>query len=251
MRKDDMTARHFQDLSRRARQKGIVLYTDFLDQMEQSLLHESVKEDASLSVRLFGGYSHAERKVAAFLPDDDFATDEADYPVSCLLVSPKSPRYAEGFTHRDLLGALMNLGVERRLLGDLLFSDEIHILCVTHIAGLICDCLHQVRHTDVLLREVPLLGLSYQPSFREETVSIASNRIDAFLSAACHISRQEALRRLDGEKVFVNQRIVKSHKAALLEGDIVSIRGTGKLEFLGAAGETRKGKTRVKFRWYV
>ena len=101
------------ELQNRGTFGGYTVYTDFLGLEEQSLLAEVTGPQ---SVPAYGGFDGAERVMAAFGP----APEPADYPITCLHIAPKQEKFAEELTHRDYLGTLMGLGLERRVLGDIL-----------------------------------------------------------------------------------------------------------------------------------
>ena len=60
--------------------------------------------------------------MVAFLPDA--LCYEYEYPIDVLRVSAVHKKYAESLTHRDYLGALLNLGIERSKIGDLAVTDD-------------------------------------------------------------------------------------------------------------------------------
>ena len=95
------------ELQNRGTFGGYTVYTDFLGLEEQSLLAEVT---GPRSVPAYGGFDGAERVMAAFGP----APEPADYPITCLHIVPKQEKFAEELTHRDYLGTLMGLGLERR-----------------------------------------------------------------------------------------------------------------------------------------
>ena len=85
--------------------------TDFLNLNEQNMLVSLKLHQIGVEVKLFGGYEHAERQMAAFFPGGlGFSWD---YPIDCLKIEPKALRFSEELGHRDYLGALLNLGVDR------------------------------------------------------------------------------------------------------------------------------------------
>ena len=82
-----------------------------------------------VSVKLFGGYDHAERQMAAFYPGTVGFSWE--YPIDCLKITPKALRFSEELGHRDYLGAILNLGVDRSVVGDILIKDkEAWVFCL-------------------------------------------------------------------------------------------------------------------------
>ena len=87
---------------------------------------------------LTGGYEPAERKIVCFLPSYEEETMEP--PIRILEVKPVSPRFAEALTHRDYLGALMNLGIERSMLGDIVINEDgCFIFCLDRMAEYISN----------------------------------------------------------------------------------------------------------------
>ena len=91
-------------------------FTDFLDLEEQSVL-ESNKHVLG-KYTLFGGCDGTERNIARFVDSEEPGYEE-DFPIVCLEILPKSEKFAEPLCHRDFLGALMNLGIERKNIGDI------------------------------------------------------------------------------------------------------------------------------------
>ena len=119
------------DLSKRADDKNIVTFSNFLNLNELNIFHQISKELSS-SFEVFGGYDYAERQMVAFLPDALYYVWE--YPIHALRFTPSHPKFAEALTHRDVLGALMNLGIRREMLGDILFlSDGIVVFCIDSV----------------------------------------------------------------------------------------------------------------------
>ena len=137
-RDEELLAKRLLELSRQAFHRGILTYTDFLNLNEQSILHALPKNSLYTGYVLFGGYDFAERQMAAFLPEDALSLcgryhgGSADFSgihenagffsgrLAVLRISPLHEKYADALTHRDYLGAVMNLGLERGKTGDIL-----------------------------------------------------------------------------------------------------------------------------------
>ena len=247
--------RHLEDLRDLADRQYMVTYSDFLNLNDKNLFRSlGVPEDSYIA---FGGYEFAERQVIGFLPDALFyenisETDIWDaFPIRAISIRPKHPKYAESLTHRDVLGALMNQGIQRQLLGDIIVREEgIILFCKDSIAEFLVDSIHRIRHTDVVCEAIAISDVHYTPHFRLGTAQIASNRLDAFVAEVCRLSRQKAADLIRGEKVYVNERIESRGTYSLKEMDVVSIRGVGKLQFLSEDGFTKKGKQKITYQWY-
>ena len=187
---DRSVLRRFEDLALQADRRGVVVFSDFLTLYERRLL-QAHGGFAGVQAVLYGGYKEAERQVAAFVPDA--LSYEWEFPVACLSFVPSAPRFAETLTHRDMLGALMNLGIERRVLGDIVFpsKNQACVFCLEKIADFLLSSVTLVRHTAVTGTLLRPEELSYRPSFRDAEGVIASNRLDAFVAEACRLPRSK------------------------------------------------------------
>ena len=127
MNEQELCKKRLIDLSKQADFKEIVTFSDFLNLNEQNIYHIALKE-LYTQTKSFGGYDGAERQMIAFIPDA--LCYEWVYPIKCIHIVPKYPKFAEKLTHRDVLGALMNLGIERSRLGDILcLEDDYYVIC--------------------------------------------------------------------------------------------------------------------------
>ena len=249
MNEQDLCKKRLIDLSKQADIKGIVTFSDFLNLNEQNIFHMTKKE-LFTKTELFGGYDNAERQMIAFIPDALYY--EFEYPIKCIHIVPKYPKFAEKLTHRDVLGALMNLGIERNRLGDILcFEDNYYVFCDEDIFHYIMADLSKIRHTMVdLLEETNYRHLQANISLEERYDMIASNRIDCIIAKAFHFSRSEAAEYLSTEKVFINGKCITNCNQSCENGAIVSVRGKARFIFENCNTRSKKGKLRVKFSFY-
>jgi RNA-binding protein YlmH len=245
---DSGIVHRFEDLAMQADRKGIVLFSDFLNLNEINLLHQ-YKDTLVTQVSLSGGYEPAERQVAAFIPDALYY--DWDYPIACIKLRPVNARFMDELSHRDVLGALMHLGIDRGVIGDILVQDRlIYVFCLENMAEYICQSLSKIKHTMMLSEIAEPKDLQITVSFEECEGQIASNRLDAFVAQVCHLSRGQAADYILGENVFVNGKMISNHNYSLTPGCILSLRGYGKCQFVDFLGKTKKGKLRIRYRWY-
>ncbi len=236
----ELTKKRLAELSRRAYDRGICTFSEFLTPGEQTELGRMHLAEPCV---LDGGYSEAERRAAVF------GGERA--PICCLEIAPAAPKFAEELTHRDYLGSLMGLGLRRSVLGDIVLAEgRAYVFCLESVAGHIEDGLTQVRRTNVRVRRAENLPESVTAPPEETTLTAASERLDALVSAAFNLSRAESARLFEAERVFVNGLPAHSASSRPEEGDMVSVRGLGRFRFEGALGETRKGRLRVSLRIY-
>ena len=244
----ELLGKRFIDLSRQANRKGIVIFSDFLNLNEQNIL-DSVKKELETSYELFGGYEMAERRVVAFLPAD--LSYDWTYPISCLKLEPAYPKFAEVLTHRDILGSVMNLGLERGKIGDILCEqNRFYLFCKDNITQYLTDSLSRVKHTVMRLESVSEPATEIVPCFVEKSGIISSNRMDNVIACFCNCSRSEAVKLIMGGKVFVNGKEILHNTYLCKAGDILSVRSYGKYIFDGISGETKKGRIKISYRIY-
>ncbi len=107
-----------------AQNKGVPAHTAFLSPGEAASVTDLLNAWGRPRHLFWGGYPGAERTVCAFLPDwqeeDDFLSDP-ERPLAALEAS--FPADAS-LGHRDILGALMGLGITREKLGDILLPGS-------------------------------------------------------------------------------------------------------------------------------
>ena len=249
MNEQELCKKRLIDLSKQADFKGIVTFSDFLNLNEQNIYHTASKE-LYTKTEIFGGYDGAERQMIAFIPDA--LCYEWDYPIKCIHIVPKYPKFAEKLTHRDVLGALMNLGIERSRLGDILcLEDDYYVFCDVDILPFIMLELNKIRHTMVdLTEETEYQHLQANIQFEERFDMIASNRIDCIIAKAFRLSRSESAQLLASEKVFINGKCITNCNQNCENGAIVSVRGKARFVFEDCNSTSKKGKLRVKFSFY-
>lgn len=246
---NELCRKRLLDLSAQADRKGIVTFSDFLNLNEQNIYHAALREFYT-QTQTFGGYEQAERQMVAFVPDA--LSYEWDYPIHCILVRPQYEKFAEQLNHRDLLGAIMHLGVDRGRIGDIVCrANSYYIFCAEGISAFLLENLSRVRHTDVRARLTEQADLSdVRPELKECTDQIASNRIDCIIARAYHLSRAEAAECISGERVFLNGRCITNCNQSCESGAIVSVRGMGRFVFETDQSMSKKGKLRVRFQMY-
>ena len=215
------------------------------------MLHTlKLQQTAGVQVKLFGGYDHAERQVAAFYPDTlGFCWE---YPIDCLKITPKALRFSEELGHRDYLGAILNLGVDRSVVGDILIKEkEAWFFCLNKMSDFFIENLVSVRHTTVLTERVALAEEIPEPQFQAINGTCASVRLDALIALAFQTSRSSMVSFIEGGLVFVNGKLITSNGYEPKDGDIISVRGKGRFIFDGVSRQTKKGRLGIHLRKYI
>ena len=251
MEKDELFTKRIQELASVADRKGCVTFTDFLDLNEQNILHQTLQKFSWIQGETFGGYKGAERIMASFIPEILYQ-EEWQYPISCVRIKPLNLKFAEKLSHRDILGALMHLGIERSKMGDIAVGEEESwLFCCTSMAETICSELTRIRHTSVFCEICDPYDFTYEPETKLIRGSVASVRLDVLMAAAFQSSRSSLLSMIEAGKVFVNGRLITTNAYQPKEQDIISVRGLGKFRFSGASGQTKKGRCIVEIEKYI
>jgi len=231
-------------------QRDIVLFSDFLSLYEQDLVHTVERSEPGMRAYFHGGYSQAERVICAVCPAD--LPEPEAWPVAALLIEPADRRFSDGFSHRDVLGAAVHLGIDRSVLGDILLQDGKAVLfCHEKIAPFLCENFIRIRHTQVNCSRLENPSDIPEPVLEPVNGTVASVRLDTLISLAFRLSRSSVIPMIEGGLVFVNGRLVVKSSFAPAEGDIISVRGTGRFRFESSHGESKKGRIRVTVSRYV
>jgi RNA-binding protein YlmH len=238
------------ELSRIAYNKGICTYTDFLNLNEINLFYTIKHEIPDIKYELFGGYEGAERKVICFYGEDSVKAFSSY--MTCIRILPLNKKFSDDLNHRDFLGAILNLGIERNTIGDILVKEkEGFVFCENVMSNFIIDNLSKVKHTNVHCEILNEDAPDIQPTFQEIRGTVSSQRLDSIISLALNSSRSSILGLIAGGKVFVDGRLVESNSYMLKENETVSVRGHGKFIYKEMQNQTKKGRYYVTLLKYV
>ena len=242
--------KRLQDLADRAYKQNIFTFTDFLGLAEQDVFWRMEPELRSVGTKLWGGREGADRVMLRFGNPEELGYD-AEFPIVCIHIRPLNQKFADDLSHRDFLGALMNLGMERETFGDIIVGEkQAYLFCLESMAEFIVGNLSQVKHTSVTCEIVKELKEFVQEEPKKELLQVASPRADAVIAKVWKLSREESLSLFRSGKVFIAGRSCENNSRTLKNGEAVNARGYGKFVFLGEKGETRKGKINVEVAVY-
>lgn len=240
--------KRYGELSDRARQTGIYTYSCFHSRETASLAYEVAPEK---EITVWGGTENSERVVVRFGDPEEIGYEES-FPIRILCVTPKMEKYSDKLTHRDFLGAILNLGIERDMVGDILVhGNTAYCFVMEKVADVFCTDLDRVCHTAVKCSIVDAVPDDCTPKLQAESITVTSPRLDAILAKVFHLSRGEAKTLFEMEKVTLDGRICRNPETVLKENSKVSVRGYGKLEYHGDEHVTKKGKTGLTIWRYV
>lgn len=220
--------------------------TDFLDPRERHLVRSLIGEtNEDIIFSFFGVHEKAERKRAVIAPFYETITEES---FNITLLDAIYERKFNAISHRDVLGALLNLGIDRKKCGDIYVGkDRIQIVVDETIAPFIKLELNRIGRASVRLEEKPFLNVMDNEDEWEESVkTVSSLRLDVLIKEIYNVSRNKAAQFILGKKVKVNHLQIEDPALQLAEKDLISVQGKGRSKLVTIEGETRKGRLRVK-----
>ena len=251
---DHLFERRLLDLSRMADRRNMPVFTGFLSLEEQNIYHSLKRELDFIHCSLFGGYDTAERQMLGFLPDAFcYAPAWELFPIDVLSVDVRSKGFEDMPGHRDYLGSLLGLGLERSLIGDILMTETGAVFfCDGKITEFLCENLTKVGRSSVQCTKVdPQQTRALTPAMETVSGSVASVRIDSLIALAFHLPRAQAGALVDKGCVYINGKLVNGNGVHIRENDRISVRGHGKFIFRGVGSETRKGRIFVSIDRFV
>ncbi len=227
---------------------GVSGYSDFLDLRQQELARAVAVNGPAASWRLDGGYEQAERRRLVAGPEWEAQPDAG---LAYLRIASQGYKeHPPG--HRDYLGAVLNLGIRREKLGDIVLQKSSAVLIAdSALAGFISQQLTRVKHSSVEVEIIPVEDFVFEPpETTSRQLSLASLRLDAALAAAFNLPRSEVSEAIEGGRAKINQQEIYKGSAPVKEGDLISLRGRGRFRLEEVGGTSRKGRFRVLIsRW--
>ncbi len=235
------------DLARRCEGRGVPANTGFLTPAERyALTHEPALREANMVFH--GGYPDAERTMAFFLPDwmEEDALELTEY-----LRALRLRAFFGEPGHRDYMGAILGMGVGREWVGDILVDGpEAIVLCqpsvLRHLLSIEKVGRYGVRAEEIALSEIPVR----EKHTEERRFTVMSPRLDAVAAGLFHLSRTECARQIALGALSLNYTECLKPDAPVREGDVLSLRGTGKGRVAEIGGSSRKGRLFVTAELY-
>ncbi|MEG0314064.1 MAG: YlmH/Sll1252 family protein [Erysipelotrichaceae bacterium] len=222
----DLKARIY-DWIERANRTCSIVYTPFLVAQEVEELIKCASKQVHLEFD--GGCLNANMKIVAIVPE--YTNDQINFPLVKL-----HTRFAINYTeinHRDVLGAIMNSGIKREHLGDIIVEDNnIYVIAKDSVAEFIMNNVTKIKRTAVKFKtyEQTITNIE-RIEYMQKIVS--SYRLDVIVASITNCSRKEASELIISGLVKVEHQVNQQTTTLLKEGCSISIRGYGRF-ILGA-----------------
>lgn len=253
MTKDELTVSRIEDLIAQCRDGYYVTATGLLDSHEQALAKKASRNAAGVRSLMYGGYPGAERRMLVCVPSDiPMADKDAVEGLLCVLRVTK-PSISRELTHRDYLGSILGLGLDRSVTGDILVRDDgADIIITPEIADFLLSEYVQAGRTVIKTETVPIEELII-PEQKTQIIhdTVPSVRLDNIVSSAFKISRSKAAEAIRGGIVSVDHIECLKPDARVEEGSSLVLRGKGKAVLKELGGESKKGRIWISIEKYI
>lgn len=236
-----------------ARVRSSPAYTQFLSPGERAAVEGLLAACGHPAHRFFGGFEGAERTVCGFCPDwlePEELFEGEDGPLAAVRLTVRG---GAGLTHRDVLGAVLALGLTREKLGDILVREgECDLLLLRQTAPLLLSQLEKVGRFPVKCRQLPLAEVEVRPpEGKRVRDTVAALRLDAVTASGFALSRGRAAELIAGGRVCLNYKEVQKPDRTVAQGDVISCRGLGKFVVREVSGLSKKGRVILVLERYV
>ena len=247
MNENDILIAHMSDLASRVLKTGFSA-SKFLTPAESQSVSEYFSRRKDVTLIVDGGFEGAERTRAVFTNPDWGEYERADL-FTALRVAHRTQ---DTLGHRDILGALMALGIERETVGDIIVNEAVAaFVCLPEIGAFIIENFTKAGRVGL---EVSAISLDELPAREEEmtikTDTVASPRLDAVLSAAFGMSRTKAAELITAGRVSINHQVCLRTDKEVGVDSLLSVRGLGRAKLLEIGGLSRKGRSFIKIGVY-
>ena len=241
--------RHILDLAHRAWDTNRPQTTDFYDPYQRQVAQSVLGSIAEVGVLHQGGYKKAERARLILYPQ--FYLMET-IPSPLRVIEAKGNFAFQDVSHGDYLGSILNIGLKRDKIGDLLVLDDgCQAIVAAEVADYVLSSWTQVHRVPITVREIDQEQLAVEPErIKEIRATVASLRLDAVAAEGYGTSRSKIVREIKGERIKLNWKPVSNPALSISEGDVLSLRGRGRVIVSEVGGTTRKGRTNIVLHRY-
>lgn len=257
MEKDELLKSRIEDHVRRCSDGYYIVATKFLDAHEQAIAAAYTRSAgmSGMGVRciFYGGYEGAERRLLVSIPKSMEIADEDATSDLLQVMHVDVPKGSRELTHRDYLGSILGLGIERSVIGDILVRENgADIIILPEIADFLLNEYKQVGKSDIKTSMTSIGDLNVPEAHVQEIKdTIPSARLDNVIAVAFKLSRTKASEAIKSGIVSVNHAEATKPDMKMEEGDTLVLRGKGKAVLAEIGGESKKGRIWIRIDKYI
>lgn len=218
--------------------------TNFFNPRERYIARNLIGRYPDIKMAEFGGFKHAERKRILFYPNY-FQFVKQDFEIAVLEI--KYPKKFTVLHHGQILGTLVNAGIKRAVLGDIITDgDNWQIITEQKMSSYLIDQINKIGKINVRLVPQKLkMVLNPLNEWEQQQLLVSSLRLDSLIAHAYQISRTKVKELIVNQKVQVNWGLSSQPDYQVDQYDVISVRGYGRIRLDQVIGETRKQKIKI------
>ena len=216
--------------------------TKFLTNFEQVVLSQIVAYNYSdFKVEFFGGFDDAERKKAKIISNEYY---DVDYDIVCL--KAKFNNKFNKVEHRNILGAVHNLGINFNRFGDIIvLENEVYIFVDDEIADYIAMEFTKAGRVNLDFQRVDLAEVGIEKKYEDFEIVSSSFRIDSIVAKITNKSRSKVKEFLEQDFIKLNHVVLRNGEKTCTSEDIISIRKYGRFVVKGYTQNKKSLKYRI------
>lgn len=221
-----------------ARTKNISVFTD---EFYTPDVWSTLQELNLLDVRVFsfGFFEDGERRVISFNKDEYL-----DFPISLIKINCNT-KFSK-LEHKDYLGSIMALGINRNKIGDLILKEEgCYVAVHNSILEFLLNNLNKIKNLNCRCEMVYDIEDIPKPSYEEKNIIVTSKRLDCIVAALGNLSRNKALEVINSGSVLLDYRVTKDKSREVSEDSRLTLRGVGKFKIKNIFGTTKSGRLKL------
>lgn len=220
--------------------------TEFLSSAEQDVMRSVLRRLPDVRYVMFGGYRGAERKRAIIIPSY-FVNEYLDFQIGAIEIVPDTDR--EVLSRSDYEKALLALGLDADRFGDVIVNDDrAQIFVDSSVEQFVVERLTRVGRFRATVTAIDPERVDVASESVEIERTVASLRLDSVAAAGYSSSRTKMAREIKAGQVKLNWNLIVKPDVEVKTGDVISMRGRGRVVIEEVLGETRKGRLRIRLR---
>lgn len=213
--------------------------TDFLDPYETYLAKSVLNSFTDIKYLVKGGYDESERKIIIIYPEYIFKED-----IEVSITSLNITGDLKGIEHKDYLGSILSLGINRNKLGDILvYEDHGLVIAKKEITDFILYNLEKIKNKNVkssIFSTEDIIPPELNYKIRKEFLS--SLRLDTIISSVFNLSRKDSLSLINSGDVKVNFEEIDKPSREIEQGDMISVKKLGRFILYKTFGKSKSGR---------
>jgi RNA-binding protein YlmH len=223
-------------------------HTDFLDPRQRKITEDILTMHKSIRYGFFGGIEESERAICVVY-DENYKITEEDIPITILSITWS--KISRELSHRDFLGSIMGCGIKREKVGDIILdNDRAYVACMSDISKYLLYNLNKVGSVAVNVSETNKVQKKVE-KVNIISSTVASLRLDSLIATGYGVSRAKAVEAVRSGKVKVNWEDTDSSSKEMKQGDVISLRGRGRVVLEEISGTTKKDRIRIVIKKYL